>query len=89
MFLSKSVQLKTQFNKPFSFKKSYIQNPKHMIHYRKRNIKCSLNSNDYVHVVSSGIVYFTMIYCTLNWYNYRTIREAYEKDMKNKDKKKK
>ena len=88
MILSKSVQPKTQFNKSLLFK-SFAQSPRPMIQYRKRNVKCSLNSNDYVHVVSNGIVYFTMIYCTMNWYNYRTIREAYEKQMKKENKKKK
>lgn len=29
--------------------------------------------------VGKGIILFTMFYCTMNWYHYKTLREKHEK----------
>ena len=33
-------------------------------------------------VVGHGIVYFTMAYCSMNWWHYRSIRKHIEKIQK-------
>ncbi len=42
------------------------------------------------YIVGKGIIFFTMLYTTLNWWNYKQIREDYERENKkdNKDNKK-
>lgn len=35
-------------------------------------------------LVGHGIIYFTLFYCTLNWYTYRRIRKDIEKKKKDK-----
>ena len=64
-------------------------NKRRIIYPNKRNITCSLSSNDYIHMVSNSVVYFTMFYCTMNWYRYRAIRKQYEDNINNDKKKRK
>lgn len=50
---------------------------------QKHTISCSLKSYE---VLSHGIVYFTMFYCTFNWSYYRNIRKKIEKKNEDNDK---
>lgn len=50
---------------------------------QKHTISCSFKSYE---VLSHGIVYFTMFYCTFNWSYYRNIRKKIEKKNEDNDK---
>lgn len=63
--------------------KLFLKNIPRKQEKQKHTISCSLKSYE---VLSHGIVYFTMFYCTLNWSYYRNIRKKIEK--KNNDKEK-
>lgn len=46
--------------------------------------KAGLNVMDVTSLIGHSITYFTMFYCGLNWYYYRTIRKEQEKNNKKK-----
>jgi len=71
--VSKSLSSK-QLNKP-SFIKSRMLRAQ-----RKTN---EITSSEKYEIVSHGIVYFTMFYCTLNWNYYRRLRKKMEDNDKN------
>lgn len=48
---------------------------------RNRDVSVqSMTLNEFNVLLGHGIVYFTMIYCTLNWLHYRRLRESAEKN---------
>lgn len=53
-------------------------------HLKRASIitKASLNVMDVTSLIGHSITYFTMFYCGLNWYYYRTIRKEQEKNNK-------
>ena len=75
-FLSLSSKTKlNSFNKPH----------KQVSHYKRTPIKV-VNHTTPFELVSHGIVYVSIFYCTMNWNYYRNIRIKAEKKNSLKDK---
>lgn len=101
MFLTRSLINNKLYNNPAKCKISYIHLSKSLLSKRnikiipnrriyiipKNYIVDGLNSvADSSYYLSKGIILFTMFYCTMNWWHYRSIRKDIETDEDDKKK---